>query len=95
MDINEMFDKFYSAYPKKKDKAKALRAFKKLNPDEELLNTILRALERQKNDADWVKQKRQFMPYPSTYLNNRRWEDESDAENSGYDAQDKSFGAYL
>ena len=95
MDINEMFDKFYSAYPKKKDKAKALRAFKKLNPDEERVNTRLRARERQKNAADWGQRTRQVRPYPSTYLNNRRWEDESDAENSGYDAQDKAFGTYL
>ncbi len=95
MDINEMFDVFWEAYPKRKDKAKAYRAFKKLNPDEKLLNTILTALEKQKNDVNWVKQKRQFMPYPSTYLNNRRWEDESDAEYCGHDAENKAFGTYL
>lgn len=95
MDINEMFNMFWEAYPKKKDKAKAFRAFKKLNPDEKLLNTILTALEKQKNDVNWVKQKRQFMPYPSTYLNNRRWEDESDAEACRHDAENKAFGTYL
>lgn len=95
MDIEEMFEIFYKAYPKKKDKVKAFKAFKKLDPSEELLNTILKALERQKNDVNWVKQKRQFMPYPSTYLNNRRWEDESDAEACGHDAENKAFGTYL
>ena len=95
MDINEMFDVFWKAYPKKKDKTKAFRAFKKLNPDEKLLNTILSVLERQKNDANWVKQKRQFMPYPSTYINNRRWEDESDAEACTNDTENKAFGTYL
>ena len=95
MDIEMMFEIFYSSYPKKKDKSKAFRAFKKLNPDEKLLNTILSALEMQKKDINCVKQNRQFMPYPSTYLNNRRWEDEADGEACGHDTQNKAFGSYL
>lgn len=95
MTTEEMFDIFWKAYPKKKDKAKAFRAFKKLKPDETLLNTILKALERQKNDPNWIKDKRQFMPYPSTYLNNHRWEDETDEEACGHDATNKAFGTYL
>lgn len=40
MDIDEMFDAFWKAYPRKLDKIKARKAFKKLNPSEKLFNTI-------------------------------------------------------
>ena len=48
MDIDEMFDAFWKAYPRKLDKIKARKAFKKLNPSEKLFNTILGTLEKQK-----------------------------------------------
>lgn len=72
----EMFTIFYNAYPKKKDKTKAFNAFKKLKPTQELLDIILKALEWQKQTTDWQKQGGQFIPYPASYLNGRRWEDE-------------------
>jgi hypothetical protein len=71
-----MFTIFYNAYPKKKDKTKAFNAFKKLKPTQELLDSILKALEWQKQTTDWQKQGGQFIPYPASYLNGRRWEDE-------------------
>ncbi len=96
MTLEEMFDVFYKAYPKKKGKAEALKAFLKLKPDEELLNTILRVLEKQKNHEDWVKDKRKYMPYPATYLNKKRWEDEIEGEQACRDdAENKAFGTYL
>lgn len=38
--LNESFDKFWSAYPKKTAKQNAFKAFEKLKPDEELLNKV-------------------------------------------------------
>ena len=76
-----MFDAFWKAYPRKFDKIKARKAFKKLNPSEKLFNTILSTLEKQKNNYNWKKENRQYMPYPATYLNNRRWEDEDGTDN--------------
>ena len=98
-----MFDTFWKAYPKKKDKAKALRAFSKLKPDEELLNRILRALEEQSKDKNWVKENRQYMPYGATYLNDRRWEEyyeehgEADTSALKVSSEDKGtgFGDYI
>lgn len=69
------FDKFWSAYPKKKDKANALKAFKKVQVP---IETILAALEKQKKSADWIKNNGQYIPYPTTWLNGKRWEDEAD-----------------
>jgi hypothetical protein len=75
-EYEDLFSIFYQAYPKKKDKAKAFNAFKKIKPDKALLDEILKALEWQKQQDDWKKDGGQYIPYPATYLNGRRWEDE-------------------
>lgn len=70
------FNSFWLAYPKKKSKGQAERAWKKLNPDEQLQNRLLQALERAKKTADWQKERGQFIPYPASWLNAKGWEDE-------------------
>lgn len=70
------FDTFWQAYPKHKDKQKARRAWGKLKPDAALLETILRAIETQSASEDWTKDEGKYIPYPSTWLNGHRWEDE-------------------
>lgn len=71
-----LFNRFWSAYPRKQGKKTAERAFVKLKPDESLLGEILAALDWQKQSASWTKENGQFIPLPATYLNGRRWEDE-------------------
>ena len=73
---NTFFDMFWSTYPKKTDKAKAEASFKKINPDQQLLNTMLVGLEAQCRSDQWTREHGKFIPHPSTWLNNRRWEDE-------------------
>lgn len=72
-----MFDSFWEMYPKKQDKLKARKAWKKLAPDYELHQRILTAIDEQKKSDAW---KRGFIPMPSTWLNGARWEDEPAAE---------------
>ena len=67
------FDIFYKAYPKKKNKGDAEKAWKSVKPD---LNKILAALEWQKQSDSWKKSNGQFIPYPGTYLRAKAWEDE-------------------
>ena len=74
--ISDMFDRFWKAYPRKNSKPSAKRAFDKLNVDEELLATMLTAIEKQKQSSQWQENGGQFVPYPATWLNNKRWEDE-------------------
>lgn len=76
----ENFNSFWAQYPKKTAKQAAFKAWKKINPNEELLNKMLSSLERQKKSAQWTKDGGQFIPYPATWLNNRRWEDEIDTQ---------------
>lgn len=75
-DILPLFDRFWGAYPRKVSKADARKAFAKLNPDTELVEDMLRALDWQKRLPEWTKDGGQFIPYPATWLNARRWEDE-------------------
>jgi len=70
------FSLFWSAFPKKKAKGDAEKAFKKLNPDEGLMSTLLSAIEKAKKSDDWLKDGGKFIPHPATWLNGQRWEDE-------------------
>lgn len=72
----DLFDAFWSAYPRKRGKEKARRAWKKLKPDIALCRTMSAALERDKASRDWQKDAGAYIPYPATWLNGRRWEDE-------------------
>lgn len=76
----ESFDSFYKHYPKKKNRRAAERAFKKLKVDKELLEKMLSALEEQKNSKEWLRDDGQFIPYPASWLNGRRWEDETESD---------------
>ena len=70
------FDEFWAAYPKKKAKEDARKAWAKLKPDEALGKAIIQAVEESKKADDWKKEKGKYIPYPATYLNGKRWEDE-------------------
>ena len=70
------FDQFWSAYPRHTGKAEAKKAFDKLKPDVELLGKMLDAIERQKASSQWQRDDGQYIPYPATWLNKKRWEDE-------------------
>jgi hypothetical protein len=72
-DNTIQFDVFWSAYPKKVGKKDTVKAFTKLNPTQELLETILTKLEVLKKSDSWV---RGFIPNPATFLNGERWNDE-------------------
>ena len=74
-NLKRMFDAFWFEYPRKQDKAKAIVAFKALNPTDELLDVILDALRRQKASEQWQNPK--YIPMPTTWLHGRRWEDEA------------------
>jgi len=70
---DEMFDEFWKIYPKKKDKKRAKEKFKKIPPEKILI--ILDKLKQQiEHESQWKDKK--YIPEPSTYLNQERWEDE-------------------
>ena len=70
----DAFGMFWLSYPKKIAKEGARKAWKKINLD--LFDTIMNALEQHKKSAQWLKDDGQYVPNASTWLNNKRWEDE-------------------
>lgn len=80
-DLNtERFESFWKAYPNKKAKANARKAWDKLKVDGTLYTEIMRGLSLHKKSRDWIKDDGQFIPHPATWLNGRRWEDEVEKE---------------
>lgn len=74
----ENFEKFYSSYPRKVGKANVEKWFVKNKPNEELMNIILNSLEEHKKLKQW--QDKQYIPHPTTWLNQKRWEDDLSKE---------------
>ena len=89
----ESFEIFWKEYPRKIAKQNALKAWLKLNPDSALAGVILDAVRRQKNNPGWLKDGGQFIPHPATWLNGRRWEDETTVRKTADDVMREVFGA--
>lgn len=70
----EKFETFYKAYPKHLKKAEVEKWFLKNKPDDELFKIMMDQLEKFKKSDGW--KQTQYIPYPSTWLNQKRWEDE-------------------
>ena len=72
--VNEGFDEFWKAYPRKVNKREAREKWNKAKlPD---LPIVLKAIEDQKKTDQWQRDNGKFIPHPSTWINKERWEDE-------------------
>lgn len=72
----DRFARFWAIYPRHVAKPNARKAFDKLNPDDVLLETMIRSVEQQKQSDQWIRDNGQYIPHPATWINQRRWEDE-------------------
>ncbi|MDR1572389.1 MAG: HNH endonuclease [Clostridiales Family XIII bacterium] len=72
----QRFDEFWEAYPKKTGKDAARKAWKKRKPTAELHTRMLDAVGQQKQSGQWRRDGGQFIPSPSRWLNEGRWDDE-------------------
>ena len=70
------FEVFWSAYPKRRNRGDAEKAWLKLKPTSETLAKILEAVEVASRSDDWRKDNGQFIPYPASWLNAKGWLDE-------------------
>lgn len=70
------FENFWSVYPKRKSKADAQKAWKKIEPDEQLQQTIIDAVLLATKSDQWQSDNGKYIPYPATWLNGKRWNDE-------------------
>ena len=70
------FDLFWESYPRKTGKQEAMKAFARVKVP---LDTLLNALEIQRRSDQWVRDGGRYIPYPATWLNQARWEDDPGA----------------
>ena len=80
---NKDFERFYEAYPNKKSKPLALKAWLKHKPD---IDVVIKSLTMFKKCDQWTKDKGKFIPYPASWLNAEGWNDiiETKKTNSTY-----------
>jgi hypothetical protein len=72
------FDDFWKVYPRHVAKQNALKSWKALKPNDALVQAIIADVNRRLG-GEWRGKDMQYIPHPSTYLNQRRWEDETEA----------------
>jgi uncharacterized protein YdaU (DUF1376 family) len=68
------FELFWKSYPRHEAKSAAMKAFKKVKVD---INILLKAVAQQKTSKQWQEN---IIPHASTWLNQSRWEDEITAK---------------
>lgn len=70
------FEKFWAVYPRKVSKKNAEKAFARVNPEPSKLKLMIAAVVQQAKSPQWTKDEGQFIPHPTTWLNQERWQDE-------------------
>lgn len=70
------FEAFWAAYPKKRSKGQARKAWAKLRPDAALQERIAAALTLWVRSPEWTRDGGQYIPHPATWLNGEGWEDQ-------------------
>lgn len=83
------FEAFWNLYPKKTGKGDAGKAWKKIKASE--IKAIMASVESHVEFWKCSDTKRQYIPNPSTWLNQRRWEDELPGEEKPPDPKPSRF----
>lgn len=69
------FNLFWKTYPRRVAKGDAVKAFARAIK-KTTIEIMVAAIRNQVNSVDWTKNGGQFIPHPSTWLNQERWLDE-------------------
>lgn len=73
----EDFLKIWDSYPRKVGKMAAFKAFQKLECENGDVEQIIQSIDDHWwHDRSWARQEGKFIPHLSTFLNQRRFEDE-------------------
>lgn len=84
MTTSPEFERFWSAYPRKKSKGDAFKAWRALERDPQLLKRIVKAAG---DLASWHRERGtdpKYIPYPATWLRAWGWEDELEQEERSF-----------
>jgi len=75
--IDDSFEKFWNTFPKKASKHAAKRKWIELSPDTLLQAQIIDAVVfSSTQNREWLQDNGKYIPHASTYLSDRRWEDQ-------------------
>ena len=85
-NTNKTFEQFWDVYPNKKGRVDAQKKWPKLKPEEQQL-AIADCQKR------YVQTAKQFIPYGSTYLNKKPWQDEPPSDPTGNETSSYGAGA--
>ena len=72
----DYFSQFWDFYPRKAGKESARKAWEKLQPNEELMALIANNIKERIDKGEWRKDNKSYILHASTFLNQKRWEDE-------------------
>lgn len=75
------FEQFWAAYPKRRAKADARKAWAQTSHIRPTIDVLLAAIQRGRDSYEWKKCSVDgvvgaFIPLPATYLRGERWDDE-------------------
>ncbi len=73
---SDAFESFWKTYPRRIGKASAFRSFERARKKGVSAEAIIAAVEHHKRGEQWQKEGGQFIPHPTTWLNQGRWDDE-------------------
>lgn len=85
---DKRFEEFWKLYPRKSAKKPSRDKWHTISPDDDTFMKIIRAVKLQKQTKQWKQNKGQFIPLPSTWLNQERWNDDLGTKNSDVDKKD-------
>jgi biotin operon repressor len=74
------FETFWHEYPKKTGKDAAFSAWEKRNGSRPPIESIVSKIQELKQTDQWRKDNGQFIPLPTTWINQGRWNDECNIE---------------
>lgn len=84
LTVSAKFAQFWKAYPKKKSKGDAEKAFNKINPDDKTFALILNAIRVQSQSVEWNKDNGKFVKYPASWLRSQSWLDDVDSSDDDF-----------
>jgi hypothetical protein len=76
---DEKFLIFWESYPKKVKKPDAKTRWDSIKYSPDIYTKIIEALQEHKKQDQWTRDNGQYIPHPSTWLNQGMWDDEIEA----------------
>ena len=92
--LMDNFDRFWHEYPKKQDKQRCIKWWLKHKPTTALTDTMINHVNELCKNT-WTRDKMQFIPMPSTWLNGERWNDELPEDSGAYKGGENEHLLYL